>query len=168
MLKIEGNHLSVAGIKFKLPQQFYIDIEGMESVHADGLRMISPEQDCRIAFMTTEVEFETPVESLLDIFIDKVLGTGIQEDMTKANTTGYIWIEEPQMSELNGLKCAYVKYETPYNYYYEIHFERLEGFDRQLEVLLVISKKHNVDFDVVLKRKNVVEFYNSFEVSIDW
>lgn len=167
MLKIKGNKLEVAGINFSLPQNFYIDIEGMEAVHPDGLKLLSPEEDCCISFMTTEVEFETPVESLLDIFIDKVLGTGIQEDMTKANTTGYIWIEEPQMSELNGLKCAYVKYETPYNYYYEIHFERLEGFDRQLEVLLVISKKHNVDFDVVLKRKNVVEFYNSFEVSND-
>ena len=64
MLKIEGNHLSVAGIRFKLPQNFYIDIEGMESIHPDGLRLISPEQDCRIAFMTTEVEFDTPVISL--------------------------------------------------------------------------------------------------------
>ena len=73
MLKIEGNHLSVAGIRFKLPQNFYIDIEGMESIHPDGLRLISPEQDCRIAFMTTEVEFDTPVKSLLDIFADDVL-----------------------------------------------------------------------------------------------
>ena len=168
MLKIKGNKLEVAGINFSLPQNFYIDIEGMEAVHPDGLKLLSPEEDCYISFMTTEVEFETPVESLLDIFVDNVLGTGIQEDMTKPNATGYIWIEEPQMSELNGLKCAYVKYETPYNYYYEIHFERLEGFDRQLEVLLVISKKHNVDFDVVLNRENVVEFYNSFDVSKEW
>ena len=29
MLKIEGNYLSVAGIKFILPQGFYIDIESV-------------------------------------------------------------------------------------------------------------------------------------------
>ena len=164
MLKIEGNHLSVAGIKFKLPQQFYIDIEGMESVHADGLRLISPEQDCRMAFMTTEVEFDTPVKSLMDIFIDDVLGTKIAKDMFQPNETGYIWIEEPQTSEINGLKCAYVKYHTKYSYYYEIHFERVIGADRQLEVLLEIPKKLSASLDDVLSRQNVKDFYDSFEL----
>ena len=168
MLKIKGNKLEVVGINFSLPQDFYIDIEDMEGIHPNGLTLLSPEEDCYISFMTTEVEFETPVKSLLDIFVDNVLDVGIQEDMTKTNKTGYIWIEEPQMSELNGLKCAYVKYETPNNYCYEIHFERLGGYDRQLEVLLVISKEYNVDLDVVLSRKNVSEFYRSIEVSKDW
>ncbi len=165
MLKIEGNHLSVVGIKFKLPQNFYIDIEGMESVHPDGLRLLSPEQDCRLSFMTTEVEFDTPVKSLLDIFVDDVLGTGISEDMFNPNETGYIWIDEPQMSEINGLKCAYVKYHTKYHYYYEIHFERIDGTDRQLEILLEISKKHSKDIEEILSRQNVKEFFNSFELA---
>ena len=164
MLKIEGNHLSVAGIRFKLPQNFYIDIEGMESIHPDGLRLISPEQDCRIAFMTTEVEFDTPVKSLLDIFADDVLGTGIDNDMFNPNETGYIWIEEPQMSEINGLKCAYVKYHTKYSYYYEIHFERINKADRQLEILLEIEKKNSVDLETVLDRENIKDFYDSFEL----
>ena len=165
MLKIEGNHLSVAGIKFKLPQSFYIDIEGMEGVHPDGLRLISPEQDCRIGFMTTEVEFDTPVESLMDIFTDDVLGTSATGDMFNPNATGYIWIEEPQMSEINGLKCAYVKYHTKYNYYYEVHFERVENFDRQLEFLIEIPKKSLGDLETVLSRQNVKDFCDSFELA---
>ncbi len=163
MLKIEGNHLSVAGIKFMLPQNFYIDIEGMEVIHQDGLRLISPEKNCRISFMTTEVEFDTPVNSLMDIFVDEALDIGIANDMWSPNKTGYIWVEEPQASEINGLKCAYVKYHTKYYYYYEIHFERVEGADRQLEVLLEIPKNLS-DIEAVLGRQNVKDFYNSFEL----
>ncbi|MBQ7974977.1 MAG: hypothetical protein IJ300_04750 [Clostridia bacterium] len=162
MLKIEGNHLSVAGIKFALPQNFYVDIEGMEGIHPDGLRLVSPEKDSRIGFMTTEIEFDSPVNSLLDIFVDDVLQIGIADDMFSSNETGYIWIEEPQMSEINGLKCAYGKYHTEYNYYYEIHFERVGGADRQLEVLLEVSKKHPIDIESVLNRQNVKDFYESF------
>ncbi len=160
MLKIENNHLSVAGIKFKLPQNFYIDIEGMESVHPNGLRLISPEQDCGIAFTTTELEFDTPVKSLMDIFTDDEPN----DDMFKPNKTGYIWIDKPQTSKINGLKCAYVKYHTKYNYYYEIHFERVDGAARQLEILLEISKKHSVFIEDVLSRQNVKDFYDSFEL----
>lgn len=164
MLKIMDNHLSVAGIRFKLPQNFFIDIEGMEGVYQDGLRLISPEQDCRIAFTTTEVEFDTPVKSLIDIFTDAVLETGIAEDMFNTNETGFVCIEEPQLCEINGLKCAFVKYHTKYNYYYEIHFARIDGADRQLEILLEVSKNQQIDIEDVLCRKSIKEFYKSIEL----
>lgn len=165
MLKIEGNHLSVEGITFKLPQNFFIDAEGMETVQPDGLMLISPEEDCRIAFMTSEVEFDTPLESLTHIFVDDVLGIGIADDMFSPNETGYIWIEEPQMSEINGLKCAYAKYHSKHNYYYEIHFSSINNSDRQLEVLLEIPKESAIGINDILNRQNVKDFYNSFELA---
>jgi len=99
MLQIKGNHLSVAGIKFVPPQNYCIDIEGMESISPDGLRLISPEEDCHICFMTSEIQFDTPVDSLMDIFLDNVLEAEPPENMFNSNGTGFIWIEKPQASE---------------------------------------------------------------------
>lgn len=49
MIKIIGNNeLSVAGIKFSLPLNFYIDIEGMETIHQDGLRLMSEEKQEKV------------------------------------------------------------------------------------------------------------------------
>jgi len=164
MLRIKNNKLSTEGIQFTLPDNFYIDIEGMEGVHPDGLHLLSVEEDCIIGFITTEIEFDSPVESLLDIFMDDVRNIGIADNMFKENETGYIWIEEPQMRELNGLKCAIAKYHTKYSFYYEIHFERIEGYERQFEVLLEVPKKCRVDLETVLSRENIKAFYNSFEL----
>ena len=121
--------------------------------------------DTKEGLLITNPKFkvvEIPLKSLLDIFVDDVLDIGIADDMFNSNETGYIWIEGPQMSEINGLRCAYVKYHTKYNYYYEIHFDRVEGAGRQLEILLEVSKKHLIDIEAVLNRQNVKEFYQSF------
>lgn len=162
MIKISENKLNTVGIEFSLPENFYIDIEGMEGIHQDGLRLLSPEKDCRISFMTTEIEYESAVASLIDVFTDDAIGENIELDKFNDKETGYKWIEKPQMTVLNNLSCAHVKYETPHNYYYEVHFERIAGFDRQLEVLLTVSKENPVDLETVLSRENVNDFYNSF------
>ncbi len=164
MLKINGNKLSTAGISFALPENFYIDIDGMEDYSEDGLRLLSPEKDCYISFITTGIEYESPVASLLDIFVDEAIFGDKTFDMFSENETGYKWIEEPQMSMVNNLKCAYVKYETRRNSCYEIHFERLEGQKKQLEVWLVVPKKYNIELETVLNREVIKEFYKSFKI----
>lgn len=165
MLKFKGNYLSTAGIRFALPENFYIDIEGMEAINPDGLRLVSPEKDCSISFVTTEIEYESTVASLMDIFMDDVLFKDTQIDFLNDNETGYKWHTEPQQTNLNGLGCACIKYETPRSYYYEIHFNRIKGFDRQLEILLSVSKEFSTDLDTVLNRENIQDFYNS--ISLD-
>ena len=164
MLKITNKKLSTAGIEFSLPEKFYIDFEGMEGIHPDGLNLLSPEKDCYISFMTTEVEFSSPLESLMDIFFDKHINENVINMFEENNNTGYIWIEKPQMGKICDLNCAFAKYETKADYYYEVHFERIKGYDRQLEILLAVPKKHRVNIEEILNRNNIKEFYNSIKL----
>lgn len=163
MIKIKEKELSVAGVKFNLPNEFFIDIEGLEEIQEDGLRFLSPEKDCSICILTSPIEYKSAVDSLMDIFRDDVLFEGIEFDFFKDNETGYKWIEAPQECIINDLKAAYVKYETPCHYYYEINFERLDGYDRQLEVCIYMSKDEN-DLESVLSRKDVQKFINGFRM----
>lgn len=164
MFKIKNNYLSVEGIKFLLPQNFYIDIDGMEDVHPDGLRLINPEKDCSIVFMTKDEEYDSLIVTLLETFIDPVLGIGIADNMFEENETGEIWIEEPKIKEKNGLIFADVKYHSRRAYYYRMHFERIIGCKRRFEVLFEVLKEKNTDIETVLNRKSMKEFCESFEL----
>jgi len=164
MLKITNKKLSTAGIEFSLPEKFYIGFEEMEVIHPDRLNLLSPEKDCYISFMTTEVEFSSPLESLMDIFFDKPFNEKNINMFEENNNTGYIWIEKPQMCKICDLNCAIAKYETKADYYYEVHFERIEGYDRQLEILLTVPKKHHINIEEILNRNNIKEFYNSIKL----
>lgn len=80
----------------------------------------------------------------------------------KYNETGFKWIEAPESCDINGLKAACVQYETPFHYYYEIHFERLKGYDRQLEIC-IYTQKDNSNLESILSKQNVIDFINSFK-----
>lgn len=151
MLKINKNKLSVAGIQFALPEEHYIDIEGMETVSDNGLRLVSDNEDYYISFMTSDVEYASTRESIDEIFVDTVVD----------NTGSYKFIQEPADYVCNGLKGTCVKYETKDGQYYEIHFERIDGFNEQAEVLICVDKDLS-DLESALNKQTVIDFFNSF------
>lgn len=151
MLKINGNKLSVAGIQFALPEEHYIDIEGMETVSDNGLRIVSDKEDYYISFMTSDIEYASTRASIEEIFVDTVVD----------NSGSYKFIQEPADYLCNGLKGTCVKYETKYSYYYEIHFVRIDGFDKQAEVLICVDKEMS-DLETALNKQTVIDFFNSF------
>ena len=151
MLKINGNKLSAAGIQFALPEEHYIDIEGMEAVSENGIKFVSDREDYYISFMTSEEEYTSSRASIDEIFIDTVLG----------DSNSYKIIQEPKDYECNGLKGTCVQYESKYDYYYEIHFERADGFDSQAEVLICVDKDMS-DLETALNKQTVKDFFNSF------
>ena len=163
MLRIIEAKLGIAGIKFALPERFCLDLDSDDATEMNGLKLISSEKDCLIKISTTDVKFNSAVDSLLDVFFFDVSECEIGGTLLFDEDFGYVWHEKPQSYEINGLKCAHTKYETSHHLYYELHFERVFGHYRQLEVLLCVPKETNVSLDAVLNRNNVKDFYNSFQ-----
>jgi len=161
MYKITKGKLEIEGIEFVLPENFFIDASGVDGINPDGLRLLSPEFDVCIGLSTTELDFSSSMESLLDVFTDC---NGISHiNMYENNETGYIWLSRPENKKINSLKCACVKYETTNSFYYEIHFDRINGFKKQLEVIFEVKKEIAVGLDDILNRCNIKDFYLSFK-----
>ena len=123
MYEINGNKLSIAGIRFELPNNFYLDVNGWETEAPDGLRFISPNNDYIIQVMTCDIEYQSGAESLGVLFEENALNI----------------IKPIERYEKNNLTGYDVVYELGKKRYYEIHFDRLVGMDRQLEILVIDS-----------------------------
>lgn len=124
MYKINGNKLSIAGIEFELPNDFYLDVDGWETEAPDGLRLISPNKDCIIQVMTCDMEYKSGAESLGVLFMENVFNI----------------VKPIARYEKNNLMGYDVMYEIDGKKYYEIHFDRIKGKDRQVEVLLTADR----------------------------
>lgn len=162
MLKIKNGRLQVAGIEFSMPDGFFIDVEGIETVNENGLKFISPPDYCSVTIMATERIFDSAMDSLLDVFgeADELKNMDIHEFNKKE--TGYKWLIVPEIRECNGLKYACVKYEGPKCCYFEMHFECVDGCDRQLEILLSVPKQKG-EIETILKKSEIKNFFEGIE-----
>lgn len=124
MYKINGNKLSIAGIEFELPSDFYLDVDGWETEAPDGLRLISPNKDCIIQVMTCDIEYQSGAESLGFLFKENAFNV----------------IRPIAKYEKNNLTGFDVLYEIDGYRYYEIHFDRVKGKDKQVEVLVITDR----------------------------
>lgn len=69
MFKVnESCKLSTVGIQFVVPKSFYIDIENMEAVNENEIRLVPAEKDCYINFRAFDDEYDSTMDSLLDTF----------------------------------------------------------------------------------------------------
>ena len=161
MLKITGNRLSTEGVEFTLPDGFYIDIEGMESVEKNGLRLVPKEQDCFICMRTERDEYKSAMESLLDTFSDFVCQTGSEielfEDPSKSE---YQWIDKPNEYEKNGLRFASSQYTALKTDVYRLHFEKVTGFNERYVIFMQVDRT-KTDLKTVLARLHVHDFFES-------
>ena len=161
MLKITGNRLSTEGVEFTLPDGFYIDIEGMESVEKNGLRLVPKEQDCFIWMRTERDEYKSAMESLLDTFSDFVCQTGSEielfEDPTKPE---YQWIEKPNEYDRNGLRGAYTSYTALKTDVYRLHLEKVNGSNERFVVFMQVDRT-KTDLETVLARLHVHDFFEN-------
>lgn len=154
MLKIHGNKLSTEGIHFALPENFYIDIEGMETVTSNGIRFLSVPEDCYINFMTSVRRCNSSKESINQNFCESNIN----------NVNCCRIIDGPCDYEHNGLTGTWVKYEVNSTYYCEIHLNKIAGYDEQAEVLIAVNKSET-NLDRTLDRPEVKGFLNSFMLS---
>jgi len=161
MLRINGNRLSAEGIEFMLPNDFYIDIGGMESVDKNGLRLVPKEKDCFIWMRTETDEYKTAMESLLDAFSDFVCQTGSEielfEDPSKSE---YQWIDKPNEYEKNGLRFASSQYTALKTDVYRLHFEKVTGFNERYVIFMQVDRT-KTDLKTVLARLHVHDFFES-------
>lgn len=151
MLKIHGNKLSTEGIQFTLPENFYVDIEGMETLTSNGIRFLSVPEDCYINFMTSVRMCASTKESIKQNFSE-----------TSINSSNCCRIiAGPSDYEHNGLTGTWVKYEANAICYCEIHIKKIDGYSEQAEVLIAVNKS-KADLECTLNRPEVKDFLNSF------
>lgn len=151
MLKINGNKLSTEGVEFALPNNFYIDTEGMETTNSNGIKFVSDPKDCYINFMTSSRTCASTRDSIKQNFFDNVV----------SDTPTCKVIEGPIDYEHNGLKGTWIKYEVNTTCYFEIHMEKIKGFKEQAELLIAVYKS-KADLETALNRPEIKDFLNSF------
>ena len=167
MLKINGNRLSAEGVEFMLPNGFYIDTEGMESVDKNGLRLVPEEQDCFIWIRTENDEYETAMDSLLDTFSDFIYETGSAIELFEnSEKTEYQWIDKPRAFNQNGLKGACVIYTALTKDVYRMHFEKVEGFCERFVIFMQVDRT-KTDIKSGLERPPVLKFFDSICITKD-
>lgn len=158
---IENCKLSSVGVQFEVPKGFYIDIENMEGVNADEIRLVPEEKDCYINFRGFNDVYDSVMDSLIDTFSDFIFESGSSIELyDDENNHEYNWIVKPTEFSYNGLKGVYTQYEAINKQYYRIHFERVEGFNEWVEILLEVDKTKTTLEDV-LKREAVSKFFGS-------
>lgn len=161
MLKINGNRLSAEGVEFMLPNGFYIDIEGMESVDKNGLRLVPKEKDCFIWMRTETDEFKTAMESLIDRFSDFIFESGSQmELLDDEEKTDYQWIVKPTTYTYNGLSGAYTTYTALTRDMYCLHLNRVKGYNERFIIYMQVDRT-KTSIEKVFARPHVKDFFSS-------
>ncbi len=165
MFKVnESCKLSTVGIQFVVPKSFYIDIENMEAVNENEIRLVPAEKDCYINFRAFDDEYDSTMDSLLDTFSDFIFESGSSVELyDDENNHEYNWIEKPREFSCNDLKGACVKYDTVNKQYYRMHFEKANGFEQWVEILLEVDKS-KANLENVLKRDTVSAFFDSIMI----
>lgn len=148
MIKIKNGKLMVAGISFSLPDEFYIDVLGIDCLAENFLRFVSVQGNCIIDFTTSIIKFHSAIESIKDVFVEC--------------EGKYNFIEGPEYYERNFLKGAHVTYESAEKYYYEIHYEMVEGFNERVEILIEIDKSR---INMFSNKESIKNFLDSITLA---
>lgn len=165
MFKIKGNTLSAEGVRFTLPEGFYIDNEGLESVDKNGLRLVPEELDCFIWMRTESDDYETAMDSLLDSFSDFVFESGSAiESFEDPENEKYQWIVRPRRYTHNGMTGACCTYTALSSDVCRLHFEKADGFDERFVIFMQIDRA-KTDMETVLSRPHVKAFFDSIAAS---
>ena len=162
MFKVNENcKLSAVGVEFIIPKGFYIDIENMEGVNENEIRLVPAEKDCYINFRAFDDEYDSTMNSLIDTFSDFVFESGSAMELyNDENNHEYNWIVRPTEFNCNDLKGTCTQYDTVKRQYYRIHFEKVNGIDEWVEIYLEVDKNITTLKDV-LKRDAVKTFFDS-------
>ncbi len=162
MFKVkESCKLSAVGVQFVIPEGFYIDIENLEGVNDNEIRIVPVEKDCYINFRAFDDEYDSTMNSLIDTFSDFVFESGSAMELyDDENNHEYNWIVRPTSFVCNDLKGSHTKYDTVKRQYYRIHFEKTKSFDEWVEIYLEVDKNITT-LENVLNRESVKTFFDS-------
>lgn len=145
VLKIKGNQLSVAGVKYTLPNEFYIDVNGFPLESENGLCFVTPDKACTIQIHTAETN-----------------SSSVEEDIKELLSEGpYTIYEEPSWCSLNGLKAIKAVYASSKNEYFEMQFEPVGKNKEHVEVLLT-TYKNTIGIKEVLDMPDIQQFLSNF------
>lgn len=146
MLRIKGNKLSVAGMQYSLPDEFYIDVAGEGVKAPNGLRFVSPQKDYVIEVQTCSLQYASIEQAIADIF---------------KNDGAFAIIEPVKKYSVNDVTGLSVMYADRKCEYFEIYFERT-GECSDFVVLLISADKGGIGIREVIERKAVKEFISGF------
>ena len=162
MLKINGNVLSAEGIQFRLPDNFYIDTEGMEYVAKNGLRLVSPEKDFAIMVRTDEDCFATTMEAMLDTFSDSILESGSAIELyDNPEDLNHTWVIKPEPYSYNGLTGVHTLYATRVRCTYYLIFDVAPGSNERFVIYIESGGTKN-NFERIMTHPGVKAFLESF------
>lgn len=145
MLKIKGNQLSVVGVKYTLPNGFYIDVNGLPLESENGLCFVTPDETCTIYVNTAETN-----------------SSSVEEDLKNVLAEGsYTIYEEPSWCSVNGLKAVKASYASAKNEYFEMQFEPVGKNIEHIEVLFT-TYKNTTNIGNIIEMPEVKEFLSTF------
>lgn len=149
MIKLlQDTKLSVAGINYTVPKGLYIDTDEGEVIKDNGLAFVPVENDCTIEVCTVKC-YEN--DNIRDTFMT------LFEDGSGLTLKG-----EPTESFLSELYTIRAQYESKNEEYFEINFDKIEGYDERI-VFLITAVKTDADMGEILQREVVREIIESFE-----
>ena len=161
MLEIKGKTLSAEGISFTLPDGFYIDIEGMEGVEKNGLRLVTPEKDCFIWMRSERNELDNAMDALLDSFSDFVCESGSQIELFEdPGNSQYKWIVRPRRYSHNGLTGACAVFTALKYDVIRLHLEPAPGYSEGFTFYIEIDRSES-NYETVVTKAGMKEFFNS-------